>query len=90
MPLIVVEAISAGCYPIVAKNTGPEETIQSLGIGDTFDSVDDLVPTIRRVINEHTDPLEISQKAKPFSPERFEEEIVDIAKNGVRSEPGHN
>ena len=90
MPLIIVEAISAGCYPIVARNTGPEETIQSLGIGETFDSVDDLVPTIRRVIKEPTNPLEISQKAKPFSPERFEEQIVDIAENGVGSERGHN
>jgi len=90
MPLIIVEAISAGCYPIVARNTGPEETIQSLGIGETFDSVDDLVPTIRRVIKEPTNPLEISQKAKPFSPERFEEQIVDIAENGVGSERSHN
>src|SRR3989441_1480193 len=90
MPLIIVEAISAGCYPIVARHTGPEETIQSLGIGETFDSVDDLVPTIRRVIKEPTNPLEISQKAKPFSPERFEEQIVDIAENGVGSERSHN
>ena len=88
MPLTTVEAISAGCYPIVGKNTGPEETIQSLGIGDTFDSVDDLVPTIRRVMKNPTNPLEISQKAKPFSPERFEEEIVDIAENGVRPQLG--
>jgi len=86
MPLITVEAISAGCYPIVAKNTGPEETIRSLGIGETFDSVDDLIPTIRRVMEEPTNPLEISQKAKPFSPERFEEKILDIAENGVRPE----
>ena len=86
MPLITVEAISAGCYPIVAKNTGPEETIRSLGVGETFDSIDDLVPTIRKVMEGPTDPLEISEKAKPFSPERFEEKILDIAENGVSPE----
>ncbi len=84
MMLSVVAAISAGCYPIVAKNTGPEETILALGLGTTFDSIDDLVSTIRRVIREPTSPLEISEKAKPFSRERFEQKIVDIADNGVR------
>jgi glycosyltransferase involved in cell wall biosynthesis len=86
MMLSVVAAISAGCYPIVSKNTGPEETIEVLGIGTTFSSIDDLVPTIRKVMQEPTNPLEISEKAKPFSQERFERKIVDIASNGVRQE----
>ncbi len=86
MMLSVVAAISAGCYPIVAKNTGPAETIEGLGLGMTFSSVDDLVPTIRKAIQDPTDPLEISEKAKPFSPERFEKKIVDVADNGVRPE----
>jgi glycosyltransferase involved in cell wall biosynthesis len=84
MMLSVVAAISAGCYPIVAKNTGPEETIEALGLGMTFSSVEDLIPTIRKAIQEPTDPQEISEKAKPFSPEMFEQKIVDIADNGVR------
>jgi len=90
MMLSVVAAISAGCYPIVSKNTGPEETIEALGIGTTFSSIDDLVPTIRKVMQEPTDPLEISEKAKPLSQEKFDQKIVDIAGNGVREELGSN
>jgi len=90
MMLSVIAAISAGCYPIVAKNTGPEETIDALGLGTTFSSIDDLIPTIRKVMQEPTNPMEISEKAKPFSPERFERKIVDIADNGVRREVGGN
>jgi glycosyltransferase involved in cell wall biosynthesis len=86
MMLSVVAAISAGCYPIVTKNTGPEETIEALGLGMTFSSIDDLVPAIRKAIREPTDPLEIAEKAKPFSPERFEKKIVDIANNGAKPE----
>src|SRR5256712_9268746 len=88
MMLSVVAAISAGCYPIVAKNTGPEETIESLGVGTTFTSIDDLVPTIREVMQKPTDPLEISERAKPFSQEKFDQKIVDIADYGVKQEPG--
>jgi glycosyltransferase involved in cell wall biosynthesis len=88
MMLSVVAAISAGCYPIVSKNTGPEETIEALRVGTTFSAIDDLVPTIRRVMQEFTDPLEISERAKPFSKEKFDEKIVDIADNGVREELG--
>jgi glycosyltransferase involved in cell wall biosynthesis len=90
MMLSVVAAISAGCYPIVSKNTGPEETIEALGVGTTFSSIDDLVPTIRKVLQQATNPLEISERAKPFSPERFEQKIVDIADNGVRRELSSN
>src|SRR5207245_6860927 len=86
MMLSVIAAISAGCYPIVAKNTRPEETIDALGLGTTFSSIDDLIPTIRKVMQEPTNPMEISEKAKPFSPERFERKSVDIADNGVRRE----
>jgi len=88
MMLSVVAAISAGCYPIVAKNTGPEETIESLGVGTTFTSIDDLVPTIREVMQKPTDPLEISERAKPFSQEKFDQKIVDIADYGVKQELG--
>jgi len=90
MMLSVVAAISAGCYPIVSKNTGPEETIEALGVGTTFSSIDDLVPTIRNVMQQPTNPLEISERAKPFSRERFEQKIVDIADNGVRRELSSN
>src|SRR2546425_7165852 len=88
MMLSVVAAISAGCYPIVSKNTGPEETIEALRVGTTFSAIDDLVPTIRKVMQEPTDPLEISERAKPFSQEKFDQKIVDIADNGVRHELG--
>ena len=88
MMLSVVAAISAGCYPIVAKNTGPEETIEFLGVGTTFTSIDDLVPTIREVMQKPTDPLEISERAKPFSQEKFDQKIVDIADYGVKQELG--
>jgi glycosyltransferase involved in cell wall biosynthesis len=90
MMLSVVAAISAGCYPIVAKNTGPEETIEALGVGTTFSSIADLVPTLRRTMQEPTNPPQISEKAKPFSTETFEQKIVDIADNGVRPETGGN
>jgi hypothetical protein len=90
MMLSVVAAISAGCYPIVSKNTGPEETIEALGIGTTFSSIDDLVPTIRKVMQEPTDPLEISERAKPLSQEEFDRKIVDIADHGVKEKLGSN
>jgi len=89
MMLTVVEAVSAGCYPIVSKSTGPAETVETLGIGSFFETVDDLVPTIQKTMGQIMNPAEISEKARMFSPERFEEKIVDIAENGVRSEKDH-
>ena len=89
MMMTVVEAVSAGCYPIVGKNTGPAETVETLGTGRFFETVDDLVPTINKVMGQIADPAEISERARVFSPERFEEKIVDIAENGVSSEKDH-
>ncbi len=89
MMLTVVEAVSAGCYPIVSKNTGPAETVETIGIGSFFETVDDLVPTINKAMGQTLDPDEISERARVFSPERFEEKIVDIAEHGVRSEKDH-
>jgi glycosyltransferase involved in cell wall biosynthesis len=89
MMLTVVEAVSAGCYPIVGKNTGPAETVETLGIGSFFETVDDLVPTIQKTMGQIMNPAEISERARIFSPERFEEKIVDIAENGLRSEKDH-
>jgi glycosyltransferase involved in cell wall biosynthesis len=86
MMLTVMEAVSAGCYPIVSKNTGPAETVETIGIGSFFETVDDLVPTIHKVMGQIVNPAEISERARMFSPERFEEKIVDIADNGVQSE----
>jgi len=85
MMLTVVEAVSAGCYPIVSKNTGPAETLETIGIGSFFSTVDDLVPTIQKVMGQTMNPAEISEKAKMFDPERFEEKIVEIAEHGVQS-----
>jgi len=89
MMLTVVEAVSAGCYPIVSSSTGPAETLEMLGIGSFFETVDDLVPTIEKAMSGTMNPAEISERARMFSPERFEEKIVDIAENGVQSEKEH-
>jgi glycosyltransferase involved in cell wall biosynthesis len=86
MMLTVMEAVSAGCYPIVSRNTGPAETVETIGIGGFFETVDDLVPTIDKAMDQIVNPAEISERARMFSPERFEEKIADIAENGVRSE----
>ena len=86
MMMTVVEAVSAGCYPIASKNTGPAETLETIGIGSFFSTVDDLVPTIQKAMSQTTNPADISEKARMFSPERFEEKIAEIAENGVQSE----
>ncbi len=86
MMLTVVEAVSAGCYPIVSKNTGPAETVETIGIGSFFETVDDLVPTIQKIMSQTMNPVEISERARMFSPERFEDKIAEIAENGVQSE----
>src|SRR6266849_2132373 len=89
MMLTVVEAVSAGCYPIVGKNTGPAETVETLGIGGFFETVDDLVQTITKAMDQTVNPAEISERDRLFIPGRFEKKIVEIAENGVQSEKDH-
>jgi glycosyltransferase involved in cell wall biosynthesis len=86
MMLTVPEAISAGCYPIASRNTGPAETLETVGVGVLFDTIEDLVPAIQQVMRDKVNARELSEKARVFSPERFEERVADIAVHGVAAE----
>jgi hypothetical protein len=63
--------------------------VETIGTGSFFSTVDDLVPTIQKAMSQTMNPAEISEKARMFSPERFEEKIAEIAENGVQSEKVH-
>jgi len=48
--MAVAQAIGAGCIPIVFNAAGPKEIVEGLGIGVTFESIDDLVVQLASVL----------------------------------------
>lgn len=65
-----IEAMSRGCYPIVYQYGGPAETLKKLEVGETFDSIDDLVVKMNDAVKASEDKTivvnEIINSVKKF------------------------
>jgi glycosyltransferase involved in cell wall biosynthesis len=69
--LVMVEAMSAGCIPISTLRSGNGEILKKLGIGYTYNSIDEAVSNVRKAIESNYSPEEIASLAELFSPTRF-------------------
>lgn len=80
--ITVVEAMSAGCVPIVVNNGGPKEIIEQDISGFAYSTIDELVNITKNLIQNISKLNKISQKAiqrsKLFSKERFCQEIRQV------------
>jgi len=77
--LTVAEAISAGCYPIVAEDSSALDVTSIAHIGQAYDSIDQLVALLEFWLDNPPDPRVTSMHAKPFRPENFEKWVQKIA-----------
>lgn len=77
--LTVAEAISAGCYPIVAADSSALDVAEIAKIGTSFSNMNQLVNLVRNYLREELDPEAISKYAEPFAPHNFEEWIQKVA-----------
>ena len=56
----IVEAIAAGCYPVVAAAGGPVEIIRKANVGASFASIDEAVLVLRELATGHRRPPPVS------------------------------
>jgi glycosyltransferase involved in cell wall biosynthesis len=77
-----IEAMSAGCVPVVAKKGGQKEIIEENISGLFFETVDELVKKTKMLIVNQKERESLSQKAimrsKYFSKEQFTNRIDSI------------
>jgi glycosyltransferase involved in cell wall biosynthesis len=74
----VVEAMAAGCIPIVHVIGGTKEAVGSCGY--VYGSVTECAASIRRALASSADPEEIAKHAKRFSSENFKKTFVTVLK----------
>ncbi len=78
----VVEAMAGGCVPIIVNQGGHKEIVDNKKNGFLWDSFDDLERITLDLVSNERSREKIAQKAqekaKVFSQERFEKEILKI------------
>lgn len=76
--IALVEAIRAGCIPISPDIGGGSEVVDAVsphGYKFRSDSVDDMVVKIRLAMEDPSSPESVSQSARIFAPEAFQDTI---------------
>lgn len=78
--LTLVEAMSAGCIPVVPTVGSGAELVKLAGIGYQYDGVDDAVRKLKLAMEEDAKwtASEISARARQFGPEEFEKLIKKL------------
>ena len=80
-----VEAMAAGCVPVVIKAGGQVEIVEDGRTGFLWDSLDDLEKLTLKVVSDIDLRSQLSkqaiEKAKMFSKERFTQKIIELVKN---------
>ncbi len=71
----LAQALGAGCFPITPVWGGGAELVQAAGAGYTYSNVDEAVEKVERAISAATNPSKLSEKAKIFGADHFEESI---------------
>lgn len=78
----LVEGMAAGCMPFSPPRCGAADVIKASGIGHLYDSVEEATEKIEAVLETAYSDDEIqaiSEKARMFGPEEFEERIRKLA-----------
>jgi len=74
----IVEAMAAGCIPIVHNSGGTKEAIGNLGY--VYNNIEECRNKISEAFHRDIDPSRIAQHAKRFSAENFRKEIKEKLK----------
>ena len=75
----VVEAMAAGCIPIVHDSGGPKEAMGPFGYA--YSSVTECVNCINKALSSKVEPSEIAERAKRFSSENFKKNFIHALKS---------
>jgi len=70
----VVEAMAAGCIPVVHNSGGPKETCKSIGF--LYNNVEECVKAIDVALQSNIDPQNIVECAKMFSADNFKKNFI--------------
>ena len=81
--LTVAEAISAGCYPVVARDSSALDVAKIAKVGSSFYSMDELIQKLQTALDSPGDPFTISRFAEPFKPEHFEHWVQNVASTSI-------
>jgi len=80
--IVVVEAMSAGCVPIVFRGGGPPSIVEEGDAGVTWTNTADLVAVTTRLAFDSTQYRQVALRAKTraqeFSREQFESRFVAV------------
>src|SRR5439155_23979181 len=68
--LTIIEAISAGCIPVVPSLASEAEIVKLAGVGYLYENLGDAMEKIRLAMEGEIkgSPVEISERAKQFGP----------------------
>lgn len=75
----IVEAMAAGCIPVVHNSGGPKEAMGPYGY--TYNNISECVDCINKALASEYDPQEIAQRAKLFSSENFKKSFISTLKS---------
>ena len=82
--MTVVEAMSAGCIPVVYNAGGHKEIVRNESNGFLWDKIGDLLTKTKQVINGKGVYTSLMKEAKKdslnFSYETFEKEVMNLTK----------
>ncbi len=79
--MAVIEALTAGCMPVAPSEGGAGEVLRAARVGHTYDKIDDAASFIESEMenkDSNLSPETISEKATVFSPEAFQQRIIDV------------
>jgi glycosyltransferase involved in cell wall biosynthesis len=71
----VVEAMAAGCIPVVYNKGGPKETVGSFGF--LYDDVAECVKAIGEAMHSKIEVSDVVERAKMFSSDIFKKNFIE-------------
>jgi glycosyltransferase involved in cell wall biosynthesis len=77
----VIEAMAAGCIPVVHNSGGPKETCEQIGF--LYNNVEECVKAIDAALQATINTRDIAERTKMFSADNFKTNfITSLEKNG--------
>ncbi|MCL1977374.1 MAG: glycosyltransferase [Candidatus Bathyarchaeota archaeon] len=70
----VVEAMAAGCIPVVHNTGGPKEIVGSYG--SLYNSVDECIKAIEEALQSEINPSDLVERAKMFCSDNFKKQFI--------------
>jgi glycosyltransferase involved in cell wall biosynthesis len=77
----VVEAMAAGCIPVVHDSGGPKEVIG--GYGFLYSTVEECVRVIGEALRSDVDSGDVVERVKMFSSDNFKKNFVTVLEKNV-------